>query len=308
MNKQQHTFCRICEPMCPMLAEVNDSGEIVGLKPNHDYPSGGLACHKGLSYLQFHNDPDRLNYPLRRRNSREETEGDFERIDWETAYSEISTKLTSLVDQYGPSSVAVYSGNPMAFNSRMLMSAAQFIGLLGTDMVFSSSTQDMTNKIVSAVAIYGSTSAMIPDISNTDYLLCMGANPRVSKWTTVSTENTSGKVTEDIKSRGGKVCFVNPRKTESSTSKTGETLLIKPATDAYFLAAVLCEIEALGGFDEEMLARYGSNVDLFKAFIKKIPAPRVARVTGISIDEIKTVAADITSAKSATVQISRASK
>ena len=304
MNKQQPTYCRICEPCCPLLAEVDKKGDIVGLKPNFDHPAGGVACHKGLSYLEVHNDPDRLDYPLRRRNSREEATGDFERIDWETAFTEVGAKLKSLVAKHGPNSVAVYYGNPMAWNNRFGNYLAEFSYLLGTQMRFSATTQDMSNRVINGIAMYGTSTVMVPDIIHTDYLLCLGANPRVSKWTLVSVANDSGKTIENIKSRGGKVCFVNPRKTESSITTTGETLLIKPVTDAYFLAAVLNEVEILGGFDENMLAKHGSNVAQFKAYIKKYPAERVTSITGISVEGIKTVAADIVAAKSSAITIS----
>ena len=173
-----------------------------------------------------------------------------------------------------------------------------------TQMRFSATSQDMANKVVGAIAIYGSECMMVPDIANTDYLLCIGANPRVSKWSVVSVPNSSGKIMEDISKRGGKICFVNPRKTESSTQATGETLRIKPGTDVYFLAAVLNEIHQRGDFDENIINQHGRNVDQLITFIQQYPAEKVESVTGITADEIKTVAADIITAKSASIYMS----
>ncbi len=301
MTTEKATFCRICEPLCPLLAEVDDSGEIVALKPNKAHPTGGIACHKGLSFLEVHNDPDRLDHPLKRTNSRSEVVGEFEPISWDDALNECAHKLKAIRDEHGPNAIAVYYGNPLASNSRLATSNGEFIALLGTDMKFSASSQDMTNRVVSAMAVYGSTSMMVPDIDNTDYLLCLGANPRVSKWTVVSTPNSSGKMLENIKKRGGKVRFVNPRKTESSTPETGPTLLIKPGTDVYFLAAVLNEIHALGKFDRSKLEQQATGLDSLFDFVKNYPAERVTSITGISVEDIKTVAADIVAAKSACV-------
>ena len=250
MATTKTTFCRICEPSCPMLADINDQGEVTRLSPHPNHASGGIACHKGLSFLEVHNDPDRLNYPLKRTNPRSEDHAEFERVDWDSALKEAGTKLKAVLEKYGPNAIATYIGNPVANNSRLGSMSARLNGQLRTQMRFSATSQDMANKVVGAIAIYGSECMMVPDIANTDYLLCIGANPRVSKWSVVSVPNSSGRIMEDIAKRGGKICFVNPRKTESSTQATGDTLRIKPGADVYFLAAVLNEIYQLGGFDE----------------------------------------------------------
>ena len=301
MTTDKSTFCRICEPLCPLLAEVDDRGEVVALKPNKAHPTGGIACHKGLSFLEVHNDPDRLDHPLKRTNPRTEAKGTFEQISWDDALNECAEKLKAIRDQHGPNGIAVYYGNPLASNSRLATQNSEFIALLGTEMKFSASSQDMTNKVASSIAIYGSSAMMVPDVDNTDYLLCLGANPRVSKWTTVSSPNNSGKTLENIKKRGGKVCFVNPRKTESSTPETGPTLLIKPGTDVYFLAAVVNELFTMGTIDRSKLDDQATGIDELIAFAKRYPAERVAPITGISVEDIKTVATELVAANSACV-------
>ena len=89
MNQTKPTFCRICEPMCPLLAEIDDRGKVVDFTPNPNHPVGGTPCHKGLSWLTVHHDPDRLNWPLKRMNPKSEAKGVFERVSWEQALSEI---------------------------------------------------------------------------------------------------------------------------------------------------------------------------------------------------------------------------
>lgn len=54
------TFCRICEPMCGLIATVED-GRLAGLRPDYDDPhSQGFCCVKGLSMTQIVNDPAAL--------------------------------------------------------------------------------------------------------------------------------------------------------------------------------------------------------------------------------------------------------
>lgn len=304
MSKQVNTFCRICEPACPMIATVDERDEIMTLEPNKNHPTGGLPCHKGLSYIDMHRDPDRMNYPLKRKNPKSESVGDFERVSWDQAIKECADKLNAIIEKHGPDSVAVYSGNPGVFNSRALVYAGVFREVLGSKMSFSANTQDMSNRMTVAAAMYGSFSVMTPDLPNTKYLLCMGSNPRVSKWTVVSTANDSGRTMEDIKKRGGKIRFVNPKITESSTPETGDTLLIKPGADVYFLAAVLHEIQQIGGLDEKIIEQWGTGADEALQFVSRYPAERVSHIVGIDVADIKQVAAEFVAADGAGIYLS----
>ena len=64
--EHKSTFCRICEPLCGMVATVED-GRLVALRPDKDHPlSAGFACQKGIAFAEVHNDPDRVTTPLRR--------------------------------------------------------------------------------------------------------------------------------------------------------------------------------------------------------------------------------------------------
>ena len=55
--EQKPTFCRICEPLCGMVATVDD-GRLVSLRPDKDHPlSAGFACQKGIAFAEVVNDP-----------------------------------------------------------------------------------------------------------------------------------------------------------------------------------------------------------------------------------------------------------
>ena len=299
MTTEKPTFCRICEPNCPLIASFDGDGSLTGLRPDMAHPSGGIACHKGLCYDRIHHDPDRLNWPQKRMNPKAQAQGDFQTVEWDDAMAEIGDRIRAVQDRHGPNSVAVYLGNPFAFNAAALLMAAQFQDLLGTAMRFSANTQDAANKFAAIGAVYGTAQAvMVPDIGNTSYLLCIGSNPKVSRWTTMSQPNDWDAV-KAIKRRGGKILFINPRRTESSTADTGPTLLIRPGTDIYFLAAMLNEIASITDFKGATVDRYGKNLDGLRAFVSRYPADRVAAVTGIEADTIREVARDFLQAESA---------
>lgn len=293
------TFCRVCEPACGLVARVKD-GELVRLLPDKAHPvTRGFACHKGLAGDEVHRDPDRLDHPLRRR-----ADGRFERISWDQAIDEIATRLRTLLDEHGPAALAPYVGNPTAFNTLAGPAIGAFFGQLGVHRSFSSGTQDCANKFAGSEAVFGSsTMHPVPDIARTDFLLSFGSNPRISHSSFISIADPIGAI-KGIVARGGRVVHVNPRRIENPRSGAGETLLVRPDTDVYLLAAMIHEIDATVGFDTEVVATHGRHVEGLRAFVARYPAERVADVVGVPAAEIRDLAAGFAAAGAASVHMS----
>ena len=299
VGNEVHTFCRVCEPACGLLAEVRD-GELVRLRPDDAHPvTRGFACHKGLAGDEVHRDADRLDHPLRRR-----ADGSFERVSWDEAIAGIAARLRAILDAHGPDAVAPYVGNPTAFNTLAGPAIGALFGLLGARRSFSSGTQDCANKFAGSEAVFGSsTMHPIPDLRRTDFFLSLGSNPRVSHSSFLSIADPV-EVLREVVARGGRVVHVNPRRIEGPKSSAGETLLIRPDTDVYLLAAMLHEIDRTRGFDAEVTAAHGKHLEGLRAFVARYPAERVATVTGIPAEAIRALARDFAGARAASVHMS----
>jgi anaerobic selenocysteine-containing dehydrogenase len=271
------TFCRICEPSCGLVASVED-GRLVKLAPDRAHPvTQGFACHKGLAAVDLHHDPDRLDRPALR-----EADGSWRDTDWDEAMSATATQLLRIVDRHGPESLAAYVGNPMAFNALGSLHVGTLLRALGVRRSFSSGTQDCANKFVASEAVFGSSNVHpIPDLEHTDLCLVIGENPRASQASFFSIPNVLGTLRR-ASARGARIVFVNPRRIETPEQGVGDTVLIRPDTDVWFLAGLLHEIDRLGGFDEHVLARHGAHVDELRAFIGSYPLDGVAAVTGVA--------------------------
>ena len=293
------TFCRVCEPACGLIAHVK-GGELVRLRPDKDNPvTRGFACNKGLAGDEIHRDPDRVDYPLRRR-----ADGGFERISWDDAITEIAAKLKAIQNEHGANAFAPYIGNPTAFNTLAGPAMGALFAQLGTRRSFSSGTQDCANKMAGSEAVFGSsTMHPVPDLAHTDFYLSFGANPRVSHASFMSIPDPV-RVIKAVVARGGRVVHVNPRRIESEKTRAGETLLIRPDTDVYLLAALIHEIDREGGFDEAIVREHGKHVAELREFVAQYSANRVAMATGISADEIRSLARDFAAAPSASVHMS----
>lgn len=292
------TFCRVCEPSCGLVAEVED-GQLKALRPDREHPvTKGFACHKGIAGLEIHHDPDRLNAPQRR------TADGFVSSDWDTAAAEIARVVRQVLDEDGPDAICAYIGNPTAFNSTAGPAIGSFLGQLGVQRTFSSGTQDCSNKFAGSEAIFGtSTCHPVPDIAHADVVWILGENPRVSKMSFISIADPLGELRAAVK-RGAVVRYFNPRRIEVPEAKAGEVTLIRPDTDVYFLAAVVHTLFEEGLVAERFVAEHGNHVDELRAFAAEHPPERAARITGIAADEIRALAREFAGARRAALHMS----
>ena len=200
-------------------------------------------------------------------------------------------RFRAIAAEHGPGAVSAYIGNPTAFNALATLHMAPLLRALGVRRTFSSGTQDCANKFVASEAVFGtSTVHPIPDLEHTDLCLVIGENPRASQGSFYSIPNVLGELRRAT-ARGARIVFVNPRRIETPERGIGDTVLIRPDTDVWFLAALLHEIDARGGFDAAVVARHGTRVDELRAFLAEYPADRVAAVTGIDADVVRELAA-----------------
>jgi anaerobic selenocysteine-containing dehydrogenase len=90
-----------------MVFEVED-GKLTGVKGNADHPMtrGGL-CVKLKDYEKRHYHPDRVLYPMRRTGPKGSKQ--FERISWDEALDEITSRWQAIIDEHGPQAIAPYS-------------------------------------------------------------------------------------------------------------------------------------------------------------------------------------------------------
>ncbi|HJP50683.1 MAG TPA: molybdopterin-dependent oxidoreductase [Pseudomonadales bacterium] len=297
MMTLKKTFCRVCEPSCGLIAEVENES-IVSLKPDNEHPvTRGFACHKGIATLEIHNDQDRLSFPKQKAGE------DFQRISWDEAVEGVAARLAAIKAKYGPEAIASYAGNPLGFNSLAGPALGSFMVKNQIRTNFGSGTQDCANRYAGSEAIFGtSTLHPVPDIENTDFLLLFGTNPRVSHMSFFSIADPV-KVLREAKNRGAKIRFVDPRINET-VKGIGEIVQVNPDTDVYLMAAMLNHLDQTSQFDESYLNDYGDHVAELRAFVEKYPPDRVADIVGLKREEIEKLADEFAHADSAAVYMS----
>jgi anaerobic selenocysteine-containing dehydrogenase len=280
------TFCRICEPLCGMIATVED-GRLVALRPDKDHPlSSGFACQKGIAFTEVVNDPDRVTTPLRRGAN------GFEPVSWDEAMTDIAARLSAILRRHGSGAVGWYMGNPAAFSYSHLFGVMAFIKGVGRHShYFTASSQDTSNRLAASQFLYGSPMAVpIPDLLRTDLLVMMGANPVVSHGSFLTAPRIKDRM-HDIVKRGGRVVVVDPRKTE--TAAQFEWLGIVPDTDAYFLLSLLQVLFADGLVDRGRVASQAEGLEWLEQQSAPFTPDATASLTGIEPDTVRELARDL---------------
>jgi anaerobic selenocysteine-containing dehydrogenase len=100
-------ICGICSAGCWIIAEYDDHGRIVNVRPDKGSEIG-IICTIGKYSPDIIYSPNRLLYPMKRTGAKGTY--DFERISWDEAYTTITEKLQSIKKQYGAEATAIYTG------------------------------------------------------------------------------------------------------------------------------------------------------------------------------------------------------
>ena len=288
MSEEKVTFCRICEPLCGMVATV-EGDRIVKLRPDRDHPlSRGYACPKGIAMQEVQNDPDRVTHPLKRI-----PDGEFRRVSWEQALSDIAARLKRLLDERGPGAVGWYFGNPGAFSYSHTLWTKGFLDGIGSRHYYSAGSQDVNNRFAASALLYGSPLVVpIPDLRRTRLLLMVGANPLVSHGSVLSAPRIREQLLEI-----DRVVVVDPRRTE--TARQFEHLPVRPDSDAWLLLSLIHVVFEEGLADREFLSRFTAGAEALERAARDHPPEATAARTGVPAERTRELARDFARAESA---------
>ena len=178
MSRTVFRTCTLCEAMCGLSFEV-DGDRIVSVGPDHDDVfSHGYICPKGTAIADVHDDPDRLRIAGAPHAARAISS----RSPGTTPSRSLAQRLTDIRAQHGGRCDRCLYRQPDRPQPRRAGPAQRLDPALGTRNCTSAGSQDTSPRFAASYYLYGSSLAVpVPDIDRTDYLLCLGANPRVSQ-------------------------------------------------------------------------------------------------------------------------------
>jgi len=283
-ESERISFCRICEATCGIRVRVREN-RVVAIEPDREHVvSRGYACSKGTRFGAVQHSPDRVLHPMKR-------VGDaWQRLSWDDAIGEIGAKIRKLLATHGPDTLAHFMGSPAGATTLAPPIQQAFLAGLGSRQAYGVGSVDCNNKFRVNQEMYGSPFRLaFPDVPHARFLMLLGSNPSVSNTSLVHLPH-SIQALRDVVRRGGRVVFVNPRRTETADA-VGEHVAIRPDTDVFFLAAFVRELFETGADRDERVARQMAGQDELRRVVAPWTPERQERVTGVPAERLRELVA-----------------
>jgi len=292
--RTHHRICPLCEACCGLEIKVQDD-KVISIRGHEaDVLSRGYICPKAIALKDLHEDPDRLRTPLIKRN------GQHEPASWEDAFAEIEKRLPPLMAAHGKHAVAMAVGNPSAHKIGLLTYFGKLARAIGSRNVFSASTLDQMPKQLASGLMFGHwLSTALPDISRTDLLVVIGANPLASNGSMWTVPDFKGKA-KALQARGGQLIVIDPRRTETAAVADAHHF-IRPGADVFLLAAMVQVLFAENLVNLGRVAPWVQGTEEVRAAVAGFTPEAAASRCGMPADTIRSLARQIASTPKAAV-------
>lgn len=255
-----------CGSRCPLRVQVKD-GQVVRLLPDNTGDDGLLtrnikACVRGRNMRERLYSPDRIKYPMKRKEGTKRGDGQWEQIGWDEAATIFATKLKEVYEKHGPEAILRMYGSG-TWNShinyevmwRLLNCTGGQLNYYGN---YSFSQLHTANKY--HYGPYGETpsNSFEDSVTNGRMLVLWGNNPRETRMSGGGALFTSLAA---ARKAGLKVVVIDPMYSDSAALLADEWLAPRPGSDAALVAAIVHELLARDLHDQEFLNRYCVGFD-----------------------------------------------
>ena len=294
-TRTHHRVCHLCEAMCGLVIQT-EGDKVTDVRGDKDDPlSRGHVCPKAVALQDIHEDPDRLRKPMKRIRT---APGEYQHveIEWSEALDLAADALASTIEKQGIDAIGAYFGNPSVHNYGMLTHQRNLFRHIRTRNRFSATSVDqLPHHLVSLWCFGHMLLHPIPDVDRTHYFLMLGANPLASNGSIWTVPGVRQRL-KDLKSRGGKLVVVDPRRTETA-ELASEHLFIRPGSDAAFLLAMIHVL-----FRDDLVAPgplgdFTDGLDEVAAAVSELSPDWAAPLTGIEADDIVRLAHELAEAE-----------
>ena len=274
------TFCSICSAFCGFEAEV-ENNTILTFLPDKNHPlSEGFSCTKGRQFPDLLVAHNRLTQPMKRQGQ------DLLELNQSEALDQIAARLSAIKDQFGPESIALFSGNGVQFKGATVPFFHAWLKALGSHNMFSTMTIDQPAKII-ATSRHGVWAGGVQSFESSDVAILVGNNVVVSSLNQLSgPPGWRPKSIKQAKKRGLKLIVIDPRLTE--TAQLADLhLAIKPGQDAVLLAGMIRLLIKKSLYDHDFCRQYTDDFASLKAQVEPYNLAFVAEQSGIDASLIE---------------------
>jgi anaerobic selenocysteine-containing dehydrogenase len=292
--KVKRTFCGFCEwaGHCGILVHVKDD-EVIKVEgdpnsPFHPFPEAGKLCPKGMSAVEWHYHPGRLNYPLKRVGER--GEGKWKRITWDQALDEIAEKLKEIRERYGPEALATLGGTGRSCGDYLRL---RFQNLYGSPNWAQQGIICWGISFIVESLTYGWFARGMPLPGVTRCIVIWGLNPAHSSLPIYR------RILDCVK-EGAKLVVIDPRETELA-KRADIWLQPRPGTDGALALAMINIIINEGLYDKDFVDKWCYGFDRLKERVKEYTPDKVSEITWVPAEKIIEAARMYATNKPATI-------
>ncbi len=310
-----HAACpHDCPDACGVLITV-ENGRATRIQGDPQHPvTRGFLCGKVAKYLDRVYSPERVLYPMRRIVAKGRrlslsnaqgcathgppaavpTEENWQRISWDEALDEITSRFRSIISEFGSEAILPYSygGSLGALNGASM--DRRFFGRLGASQ--------LERSICSTAGEAGIESVMGVKLGtdpeqfiHARYIIAWAANihgNNVHLWPFIT----------EARRRGAKLVVIDPYRTRTAACADWY-LPINPGTDGALALAMMHVIIGEGLHDPDYVAKYTIGFDELREKVKAYPPERVAQWTGISAQDICKLAREYATTRPAVIRL-----
>ncbi len=283
------TTCCYCGVGCGIVIN-KDAQDRVTVEGDKDHPvNKGMLCSKGMNlHYTVMDTSDRLLYPEMRYNKNHARQ----RVSWDTALERTAAVFKTLIDKYGPRSVAFYASGQCLTEEYYLLNKL-VKGFIGGNNIDTNSRLCMSSAVAAYKLSLGEDSVPVSydDLELADCIFVAGANPAWCHpilWRRIEAARE--------KNPAIKIIVSDPRKTQTC-SIANVHLQINPGTDITLHHAIgRCLIEE-GDIDADFIKAHTEGFEKYAtgAFSKTVT--EAAAICGIPESDIRLTASYIANAK-----------
>lgn len=269
-----------CPDTCALETHVDEHGVAVSLRGRADHPvTRGWLCAKVNRYLDRVYHPERVLYPLRRVGPK--GSGRFERITWDEAIAEITSRWRDIIAQHGAQCILPYSYagtlglvNGAVTNSRFW----NRLGACGLERAICGHAAEEA-----VMLTVGGRLAPSPEmLLHSKLVLIWGSNP-------ASTAPHIMPFLREAQRNGTRVIVIDPIRTLTARS-ADQHIAPFPGTDAALALGMMHVMVTEGLHQQAWIDAHTVGWEHLLERILQFPPERTALITGLAEETIRELA------------------
>ena len=275
--EQVKTICGNCAVGCGFVGEVQD-GVWVSQEPWFEHPINlGSLCSKGAAAREHVISEKRLRDPMKRVN------GQWQRLSWDQAMSEIVAKLQDIREQHGPDALMLLGS--AHHNNETAYALRKFAAHWGSNNIDHQARICHSTTVAGLANVwgYGAMTNSMNDIRHSRSIMIIGENVCTSHPIAMQHILTAKEVNR------AQVIVVDPRFSKTAAF-ANQYARIRSGTDVAFIYGLIYIILKNGWEDKRMLNERTYGLQALVDEVAKFDPDTVENITGVRKDELERIA------------------